>query len=406
MSIRVIKNDDDYQNALGQLEQLMEIAPKPESEEFRTLEVLDLLVGAYEEIEHPVALPGPIEAIEEVMEAQSLKQRDLIPFIGSASKVSEVLSRKRPLTLSMVRALRDGLGIPADVLIEEAEAPDDMPAIDVSAFPFNELGKLGWLSKAQITKDAIRTQGLETISQFLSPLGGLEAAQIYRREGFRLRESKKMDPLALSVWHAEAIRQAENLNLSTYSADNLNNEFLNQLAKLSTFDNGPRKAVDAIREIGVAVVILPHLRRTYLDGAAFKLRDGTPSISLTLRHDRIDNFWFVLMHELAHVKHHLTDDQRMIVDDLDSNAIGDDEFKQIEDEADEIARNSLVPLDVWNESEAADIPSAYAIKELAKQVGVHPAIVAGRVCHETGQYKKYGRLLGHGEVRKQLAVEE
>lgn len=404
MSIKVIKNDDDYQNALYQLEQLMSDAPAPGSDKFQALEVLDLLVGTYEEIEHPVALPEPIEAIEEVMEAQSLKQRDLVPYIGSASKVSEVLSRKRPLTLPMIRALRDGLGIPAEVLIQEPDTPENVAKIDVAAFPFNEICKLGWLSESRTTRSAIRTKGVETITQFLAPLGGLEVAQIYRREGFRLRESKKMDPLALSVWHAEAIRRAEEFNLPSFNPSDLSEDFLSRLTKLSPSNDGPQKAISTLREIGIAVVILPHLRRTYLDGAAFKLQNDIPVVGLTLRHDRVDNFWFVLMHELAHVKYHLKHDQRMIVDDLDSNALGDNEFREIEDEADDVARNSLIPLDVWKSSEAADIPSAYAIKELAKQIGVHPAIVAGRVCYQTGQYKKYGRLLGHGEIRKLLAV--
>jgi len=101
----------------------------------------------------------------------------------------------------------------------------------------------------------------------------------------------------------------------------------------------------------------------------------------------------------VHVWKHLKNDQTFIVDDLDVSAAEDDEIKDIEDEADRLALNALIPDDVWESSEAKDMPSVYAIKELAEQVSVHPAIVAGRVCHETDKYKKFGRLLGHGDVR-------
>lgn len=220
-----------------------------------------------------------------------------------------------------------------------------------------------------------------------------------RREGFRQRGTKKMDPIALTVWQAEALRRAAQEELPAYNADRLDEYYLSDLAKLSRLDDGPQRAINEIKKIGISIVILPHLRKTYLDGAAFKLQDNRPAIGLTLRHDRIDNFWFVLMHELVHVWKHLKNDQTFIVDDLDVSAAEDDEIKDIEDEADRLALNALIPDDVWESSEAKDMPSVYAIKELAEQVGVHPAIVAGRVCHETDKYKKFGRLLGHGDVR-------
>lgn len=402
MTIKVIKNDDDYQIALQELERLMALTPEPDTAEFAKLEVLDLLVGDYEDREHSIPMPGPIEAIEAAMDEKGLTQRELVPYIGNASKVSEVLSGKRPLTLPMVRALSDGLAIPAKILIAESVQANAEKKVDADSFPWKDLCKLGWLKKDQCTDKAKRTNAQEIISNFLDPIGGLEAAPILRREGFRLREAKQMDPVNLTVWHAEAARRAEQEKLREFSPKFMNKKFLHELAKLSSEKNGPMAAKEQLNAHGICVIVLPHLRQTYLDGAAFKLRNGTPVVGLTLRHDRLDNFWFVLMHELAHIWKHLSDDNQIILDDLDSEPLGDDNFKAIENEADRIALDALIPPKLWDTSEAKDMPSKYAIHELAEQVGVHPSIVAGRVCHRTKQYKKFGRLLGHGEVKKAL----
>jgi HTH-type transcriptional regulator/antitoxin HigA len=88
----------------------------PEGDE---LELLAHLIDGYERKHHDLGFPNPVEAIRFRMEQQGLKSRDMAPFLGSPSKVSEVLNGKRPLTLAMIRRLHEGLGIPAEVLIVE-----------------------------------------------------------------------------------------------------------------------------------------------------------------------------------------------------------------------------------------------------------------------------------------------
>jgi HTH-type transcriptional regulator/antitoxin HigA len=117
MKARIIKTESDYEQALARIDVLMGCDPEPETDEGRELELLSMLVEQYEELHFPVDLPGPIEAIRFRMEQGGLKQADLIPFIGSKSKVSEVLSGKRPLSLNMIRKLHVGLGIPAEALL-------------------------------------------------------------------------------------------------------------------------------------------------------------------------------------------------------------------------------------------------------------------------------------------------
>jgi HTH-type transcriptional regulator / antitoxin HigA len=115
MEIRPIRTDEEYRAALIEIERLWNF--EPESAEGDYVEVLATLVEAYEAKHHPVLAPDPIAAIEFMMEQKGLVRRDLEPAIGSRGRVSEVLKRKRPLTLPMVRALSVLLDIPTDVLV-------------------------------------------------------------------------------------------------------------------------------------------------------------------------------------------------------------------------------------------------------------------------------------------------
>lgn len=116
MEIKPIKNESDYQAVLAEIEQLFEAAPDTPAGD--RLDVLTTLVEAYEEKHYSLPLPNPIEAILYHMESRGLTRRDLEPYIGSRARVSEVLNRKRPLTMEMIRNLHRGLGIAAEVLIQ------------------------------------------------------------------------------------------------------------------------------------------------------------------------------------------------------------------------------------------------------------------------------------------------
>lgn len=116
MDIRPIKTENDYNAALKEAEQLFNAAP--DSPEGDRLEVLATLIEAFEEKHYSIPLPDPVEAILYYVESRGLSRRDLVPFIGSRARVSEVLNRKRPLTIGMIRKIHRGLGIPAEVLIQ------------------------------------------------------------------------------------------------------------------------------------------------------------------------------------------------------------------------------------------------------------------------------------------------
>ena len=117
MKPKVIKTEAGYKATLARIDKIFDA--KPGTAKGDELELLLLLVEKYEEIEFPIALPDPIAAIRFRMEQDKLQPKDLVPFIGSKSKVSEVLSGQRPLSLTMIRNLITGLGIPPEVLLQQ-----------------------------------------------------------------------------------------------------------------------------------------------------------------------------------------------------------------------------------------------------------------------------------------------
>jgi len=124
--IKIIKTEEEYEEALARVEALMDAAPGSAQEE--ELELLALLVEKYEEDHFPIDTPDPVEAIKFRMEQEGLEPKDLIPYLGSQSKVSEVLNHKRPLSLNMIRNLQEGLDIPLEVLIQKPAQQAAPPA--------------------------------------------------------------------------------------------------------------------------------------------------------------------------------------------------------------------------------------------------------------------------------------
>ena len=119
MNIKPLKTEQDYDDALARINQLMDSeSGSPEGDE---LDVLSVLVEKYEDLNYPVEAPNPIEAIRFKMEQSGLKDKDLVEYIGQSGRVSEVMSYKRKLTLTMIRNLEKGLNISAKSLIEDYE---------------------------------------------------------------------------------------------------------------------------------------------------------------------------------------------------------------------------------------------------------------------------------------------
>lgn len=401
--VRVIKTQRDYDEALARLSALMDEEFTPGSKKEDELELLALVIESYERSKVAPARPDPIEAILFRMDQQHLNKKDLISYFGSLSKVSEVLSRKRPLSLSMIRKLHSGLGIPADVLIAGSDNEDiDLGSelqYDFSRFPLQEMLERGYF--AEFTGDLKRAKEYaeDLVRKFMRGVGGDLTRHALLRAPLHQNGSRLMDDYALLTWRIAVLSKARRQKPSNgYVEGTITADWLRDLAKLSRFEQGPKLAQEFLADSGIVLIIEEHFKKTYLDGAAM-LDDDVPIVALTLRHDRLDNFWFALIHELIHVQKHLkkSASHLFIADNLDDKT----RSSQEEREADDGAREALIPLAEWDNAAVKVMPTTENAIALANKLRIHPAIVAGRVRYESNNWRILSSLLGtKGEVRK------
>ena len=395
MNPKIIKSEEDYNIALNRIEEIFDA--KPGSPEFDEMELLVKLVEIYEDEKYPISAPDPISAIKFRMEQQGLKSKDLIPYIGSKSKVSEVLSGKRALSLNMIRKLNEGLGIPAEVLIKETgkTLPDSSIMKHGINFPFTEMFRRGWfkdfyngtLNEAKELKE-------ELIIKFIGLFNINDFAISYNRKSESQAEPENINDI-LMAWRIRVMNKAITEKLPAWNKEVLTDEFFFELAKLSYFQEGPKLAKEFLNKAGIHFVIEQHLDKTHLDGSSMLMPDGSPLIALTLRYDRLDSFWFTLFHELAHVQKHLTEIKMAYFDDMFNEM-----NKKIEKEADTYAKQMLIQDSLWKSSGLRITSSTAEIKAFASQLRINPAIPAGRLRYENKNYSVFTNLIGNGAVRE------
>jgi HTH-type transcriptional regulator / antitoxin HigA len=380
---RLIRSTTEYKGAKDELGRLM--SSKQTKQTAQEIEYLSLLIEAWEREHFPVNLASPIDAIKFRLDQKGLTLRDLEPLLGSRSRVSEIMSGKRPLSIEMVRALHTHLAIPSDVLIRK---PDTKP--------IPRLALTASLKKLLVKRSLLKSD--ETLVDLVARAGSERAlpAPLYRRE-LTERANARTNTTALLAWTASVLIEANKLSLTPFKPTNLSNAALVSIARISRVENWAAEIKRYLSNLGIALVIMPHLPETYVDGASLRRKDRAPVIALTLRYNRIDNFWFVLLHELIHVARHFIDDDVAFFDDLDIE--GTDERER---EADQHAQDALTPPALWRELSTRPYITAQDIEDVAARAGVHPAIVAGRVRRETGDYRRHSSLVGNGEVRKRF----
>jgi len=395
LDIRPVKNKTDHAWAMEQIDALM-LKDELQEDEVRRLEVLAILVEKYECEHFPVQLPTPVEAIEFRIDQLGINRSQLADIIGfPRSRVSEVLNGTRKPSLDMMRALHEKIGIPADVLLGKANAklPETHPGIDWKSFPISEMFKLGWLGKIKPKADEFENciRSLMTAARVPTPqFAGVR---------FRGTENKEPNPYSVNAWlmkaMAEAIAQESECD---FNIEEVGHSFRREIAKLSLYSDGPKRAFRKLNEAGVTAVYVPFLRKTHIDGACFNLPSGKPAIAISLRHHRLDNFWFTLLHECVHVEKHLSDES-IILDETEGStgAFGNDPNMELE--ANTLARRALVPDDIHEElCRVAGGISKSKIQAFARKADVHEAVIAGQVRLLSGKYTHFAGLVGQGKV--------
>lgn len=332
--------------------------------------------------------------------AQGLSQRQLSDVLGLKEQQIQRYESEKYASASLRRltevaeALKLNIKEMAEIQPLRAEQESAQKKdIPWELFPVKEMYRRNWFEEFTGSMTAAENDARDLITNFVKKAMPHRQPALLRH---RARYGAEIDETALWAWNCRVLILAKRSQCAgTYSPNIINADWLRALAKESRFDDGPLRAKERLAQAGIPLVIEPHLPQTYFDGAAFLLPDGNPVIGMSLRYDRLDNFWFVLFHELVHVQKHLRKRKlENIFDDLDA------EPDSLEQEADAQAAFALIPEGKWKMALARYIRTEKSIESFAEELEIHPAIVAGRIRKEAGNYVILNELVGQGEVRK------
>ena len=332
----------------------------------------------------------PGEILKEELDARGWTQTDFAEILGRPIQaINEIISGKKAVVPATAVELSRAMGTSPEfwLNLESAYRLDLLHhqgkdnkqiarrAKVYSLVPVKEIAKKGWIKKSQnldiIERDVCRLLEIDSVDD--KPVLAVAA--------------RKSDPYGVLTpgqvaWVCRARQIARRKKVKPFDRRKFNARVAS-LAGLSVDDDGVAQVPKALANLGVRLVVVEHLPQTCIDGAAFWLDARSPVVAMSLRYDRIDYFWFTLMHELAHIK-----DNGKHTGHLDNNLVGpsaeacEDKPKE-EREADIQACQWLVPPDEVDDFVAKTKPyfSKEAIMDFAESMGVHPGIVVGRLQH-------------------------
>jgi HTH-type transcriptional regulator/antitoxin HigA len=332
--------------------------------------------------------------------AQGLSQRELAELVGVKEQQIQRYESDEYATASLhrLREIAEALKLRISEIAELKPMSSTAEAaitreVDWSLFPVREMYRRHWFEDFSGSLTAALEQADTLVSDYVKSVRPRPLVALHRK---RVRTGSSVDEYALLAWECRILSLAARAKLRrSYQDGSIDAQWIAELARQSGKTDGPLCAKKQLEEAGIALVVEPHLASTHLDGAAL-LHDDGPVIGMTLRYDRLDNFWFVLFHELFHVVKHLRKGRiQGIFDDLDISDIDG-----VEHETDSLADEALIPSEVWNRALARYVRSSESVVALASEIKISPAIVAGRIRHEAGNYVILNELVGQGEVRR------
>ena len=334
--------------------------------------------------------------------AQGLSQRGLGELVGAKEQQIQRYESEQYASASLKRLLEIAEALKLSItevaeispLTKLKSKSSRTASLDWGRFPAHEMYKRSWFKGFQGSFKTLDMEANELVEEFVTTYIKKPSLVLYRQH---TRLKPKFDQYALLAWECRILDLASSVKITQeYQPNLLTDEWIESIRKLSSLNDGPSKAREKLMEVGIILVVEPHLSGTYLDGAAMLFNGERPVIGMTLRYDRLDNFWFVLFHELCHVKIHLQKgDLDTIFDDLDA-----DEAEGIEKEADTFAYEVLIPMKEWEKALARYTQSKESVRSFASKLGIGPSVVAGRIRKEANNYTILTDLIGQGEVRK------
>lgn len=349
----------------------------------------------------PARAVKPGDILREEMEAREWSQADLAHILGRPIQVvNEILQGRKAITPETALGLATAFGTSPEFwlnlenayrlhLARASQQGEDVQqkAELYGLAPIKEMVKRRWIRE---TSDAGELRS-ELMRFYRVPdLKAISAPAVR----FRFSPGHTPDTPSLWAWVTRARNLAEEQRCAPFSRE----AFAKQVPHLARLSASPEEIPglpDHLAGIGVRLVFVPHLTRTYTDGAAFWLDEKRPAVALSLRYDRLDNFWFTLMHELAHLSGDPKNRKDYLDNELDQSATVGEEGR-----ANRLASEWLLPKKAFDEFVSKTKPhfSLQIVRAFARSQGVHPALVVGRLHHEGHlHYSQHRGTLG--EIR-------
>ncbi len=329
---------------------------------------------------------GPGEFIKEELELRGWSQQDLASILGlSLQTVHKLIHNKQPITLEVARRLSKAFGQSPQywlnldnnyrLRLEEETAEEQNTGIRAQLFkymPLREMCKKGWLlcDLTDTTRLVQEVKAFWEIDELDFSFIDRELLPNFRRS----RAYQQFDAYYALTWFKMAQKCARLYSVSAYNRQKLI-RLTEQLHRFTVQERGIQEFLERLEQTGVKFFLLSHLPKTYADGAAFFM-EGNPVVVYTKRYDRIDNFWFTIAHELAHVILHFNNRKSIFIDRLDQ--IESEEEK----EADELASRWLKTKSILNYFEQyKKYISRFRVQQCSTELEIHPGIIVGVLQH-------------------------
>lgn len=340
---------------------------------------------------HPgVLIKDELDAIPD------LNQRKLAKELGvQPSFLNEIIKGKRPVTADIAILLEKILGISADYWMKfQSQYEIDKARVKQKNIKkvrnielwsiIKEYVPVLYFKKQNYLNDELESDikiikniyDVETIDGLVSSFSKDQFAY------YRKSEKLKIDDKNMFAWSSLAQYEAKNQKTNTFNFDNLNQLCLNLNDIFYENFGTPERVKAVLNQFGIKMLLINKLEKTPIDGFSF-WSDKNPAIALTLRHNRIDNFAFTIMHEIGHIDLHLRNDKDRKFMDLTRKQ----NLDKCENEADTYAQEKLIPKKTWQLVLENHLPlNDEKIIALGDEYRINPAILLGRVCYEMDYY--------------------
>ncbi|WP_029889815.1 helix-turn-helix domain-containing protein [Polycyclovorans algicola] len=340
--------------------------------------------------------PGALLIVARIVRGWS--QKELARKLGLKEQAIQRYEAERYRSISLSNLLRVARALSVDLSAEissprEAYWVPPMPSSAEVQKALKHARDNEWIQSSEV---AVDDGGLSQLTRYIAEHVEVHGTPSLLRTGLNVVDHSG-DWMLLS-WKAQVTQRAKAV-ISKHKVKyrTLDVSWLMDLVRLSSVEDGPIQAVRLLLQHGIILVVERQIPGMAVDGAAF-LVDDVPVIGMTLRRDSLDNFWFTLMHEVAHViLHYRTGLSAGFFDDAEAAHVD-----EIEAEANAFAGSLLIPEEIWSRSPARITKSAEPVERLATQLGISPAIIFGRIRMERKNFAIFSNKIGREKVRKQF----